>query len=658
MCGIAGIFNYHSLNEPSHELTVKRMLSVIRHRGPDESGLYIGNNIGLGSVRLSIVDLSTGQQPISDESGNYWIVYNGEVFNYPELRSDLERKGVKLKTQCDTEIVVQMYAMYGADCLKYFNGQFAFSIWDKNKQELFLARDRVGIRPLFYWAKNDTFAFCSEIKGLFTLNQVPKSIRSESLAQIFTFWTTLTPNTPFEDVYELPPAHYMTVKSGKIQIERYWSMEFNQGQILDSRSISDTVAEFEDLFRDAIRIRLRADVQVGAYLSGGLDSSLTTAYIHEIDPGVLNTFSIGFKDKAFDETPYQNEVSKRYNTNHTAFECSSAEISQYFAETIWHTEFPLLRTSPTPMFMLSKKVREQKIKVVITGEGADEIFAGYNIFKESKIRRFWANEPNSKARPKLLSYLYPYLPMMKNSNNMALKMFFGYKLSETSDPLYSHLLRWHNTSRINGYFSDEVVSSLGNYNPLEGAYSSIPDNFKNWSTLAQSQFLETSIFMSGYLLSSQGDRVAMGNSVEGRYPFLDYRVIEYASKLPDRYKLNCLNEKFILKRMGEGKIPDSILRRSKQAYRAPIASSFFNVDRPESISEVLDEDVIRKYGLFDPKKVRALIEKQASQIPLSEIDQMAVTGIISTQLLQKMFVIQKIETDIENLANPRIVIET
>ena len=242
MCGIAGIFNYHSLNEPSHELTVKRMLSVIRHRGPDESGLYIGNNIGLGSVRLSIVDLSTGQQPISDESGNYWIVYNGEVFNYPELRSDLERKGVKLKTHCDTEIVVQMYAMYGADCLKYFNGQFAFSIWDKNKQELFLARDRVGIRPLFYWAKNDTFAFCSEIKGLFTLNQVPKSIRSESLAQIFTFWTTLTPNTPFEDVYELPPAHYMTVKSGKIQIERYWSMEFNQGQILDSRSISDTVA--------------------------------------------------------------------------------------------------------------------------------------------------------------------------------------------------------------------------------------------------------------------------------------------------------------------------------------------------------------------------------------------------------------------------------
>ncbi len=657
MCGIAGIYNYNSFSEPSHELTVKRMLSVIRHRGPDETGLYLGNNIGLGSVRLSIVDLSTGQQPISDESGNYWIVYNGEVFNYPELRSDLEKKGIKFKTHSDTEIVVQMYAMYGADCLKYFNGQFAFSIWDKNKQELFLARDRVGIRPLFYWAKNETFAFCSEIKGLFTLNQVPRAIRPESLAQVFTFWTTLTPNTPFEEVYELPPAHYMLVKSGKIQIERYWSMEFNQRQIHDSRSISDTVAEFDDLFRDAIRIRLRADVQVGAYLSGGLDSSLTTAYIHEIDPGILNTFSIGFKDKAFDETSYQNEVSARFNTNHTAFECSSSEIAQYFVDTIWHTEFPLLRTSPTPMFMLSKKVREQNIKVVITGEGADEIFAGYNIFKESKIRRFWANEPDSKARPKLLSGLYPYLPMMKNSNNMALKMFFGYKLSETSDPLYSHLLRWHNTSRITGYFSDEIASSLGNYNPLEGAYSSLPINFKKWSTLAQSQFLETSIFMSGYLLSSQGDRMAMGNSVEGRYPFLDYRVIEFASKLPDRYKLNCLNEKFILKRMGAGKIPESILQRSKQAYRAPIASSFFNENAPAYINEILSKESIIEFGIFDPVKVQSLIKKINIQANISEMDQMAVAAILSTQILYKLFIKEVIVANIDCLAKTKVIID-
>lgn len=659
MCGIAGIFNYHSTELLSQEHIVKQMLSVIRHRGPDETGLYLGNNVGLGSVRLSIVDLSTGQQPMSDDSGNYWIVYNGEVFNYPELRADLEKKGVRFKTHSDTEVVVQMYAMYGADCLKYFNGQFAFCIWNKANQELFLARDRVGIRPLFYWAKNETFAFCSEIKGLFTLDQVPKVLSPESLAQVFTLWTTLTPNTPFEDVFELQPAHYMVVKSGKIQISRYWSMDFPISQNQYSESISDTVAEFEDLFRDAIRLRLRADVQVGAYLSGGLDSSLTTAYIHEIDPAVLNTFSIGFNDKAFDETAYQMEISRKFDTHHTTFECTSADISTYFEDTIWHTEFPLLRTSPTPMYLLSKKVREQNIKVVITGEGADEIFAGYNIFKEAKIRRFWANEPNSAVRPRLLSSLYPYLPMMKNSNNMALKMFFGYKLNETNDPLYSHLLRWHNTSRISTYFSDDMLSSLKSFDPLAKIYSSIPDEFKNWSNLAQSQYLESTIFMSGYLLSSQGDRVSMGNSVEGRYPFLDYRVIEYASKLPDRYKLNCLNEKFILKKMGKGKIPDSILNRSKQAYRAPIASSFFNAGRPDDyISDVLDEKNILDYGMFNSKKVSSLIGKIKRLVDISEMEQMAIAGIISAQLLRKKFIVDRIQTETDKLANMRIVLET
>ena len=222
-------------------------------------------------------------------------------------------------------------------------------------------------------------------------------------------------------------------------------------------------------------------------------------------------------------------------------------------------------------------------------------------------------------------------------------MFFGYKLAETSDPLYSHLLRWHNTSRITGYFSDEITSSLRNYNPLEGAYSSIPDNFKNWSTLAQSQFLETSIFMSGYLLSSQGDRVAMGNSVEGRYPFLDYRVMEYASKLPDRYKLNCLNEKFILKRMGAGKIPESILRRSKQAYRAPIHQSFLGQNAPEYVNELLSESNLTSFGYFSPERVTKLTTKIMSGGQVSETENMALAGIISTQLLHHFFITDNVK---------------
>jgi len=656
MCGIAGFYNYPSSSEPSPELNIKKMLSVIRHRGPDESGIYLNKNLAMGSVRLSIIDIASGQQPMSDASGNYWIVYNGEIFNYKELRKEIEKKGILLKTNCDTEVVVQMYALYGSKCLQYFNGQFAFCIWDKNKKELFLARDRVGIRPLFYWNQNNSFAFCSEIKGLFTLDRIKRAICPESLSQIFTFWTTLSPNTPFEKIYELPPGHFMIVNATNTHINKYWSLDFSN-QISDASNMSSTIEEFRYLLNDAVKIRLRADVPVAAYLSGGLDSSVTTSFIHEINPSILNTFSIGFKDKAFDETLYQQEASRYFNTNHTAFECTSEEIAENFLNTIWHSEFPLLRTSPTPMLMLSKKVRERNIKVVITGEGADEFLAGYNIFKESKIRRFWANEPNSKIRPNLLSRIYSYIPNLKDSNNIAAKMFFGYKLTETDNPLYSHLLRWHNTSRIKTFFSENITMSLIGYEGQSSLLNSLPHNFMKWTGLSKSQYLEASIFMSGYLLSSQGDRMAMANSVEGRYPFLDYRVIEFCNKFPDSFKLNCLNEKFILKKMSLGKIPPSISKRPKQPYRAPIASIFFNSNSPAYVAEMLSDTSLHSYGLFNPKKVNILVNKILQNKNISEVDQMAVAGILSTQLLYKMFVKEPISATINNLANLNVIRE-
>ncbi len=639
------------------EVSIKKMLAAIRHRGPDETGLYLADNFGMGNVRLSIIDIASGQQPLSDESENYWIVYNGEIFNYKELSIEIAKKGVALKTHSDTEVLVQMYALYGSDCLKYLNGQFSFCIWDKKKREMFIARDRVGIRPLFYWAQKGAFAFCSEIKGLFTLSEIDKAIRPESLAQIFTFWTTITPDTPFENIYELSPGHHMTVNADGIKIEKYWSLDFSKEKKTGYNNFDPAVEEFKELITDATRIRLRADVPVAAYLSGGLDSSVTTSLIHQINPGNLNTFSIGFKEKEFDETAYQTEAAKYFNTNHYAFECTSAEIAREFANTIWHTEFPILRTSPTPMYLLSKKVREHGIKVVITGEGADEVLAGYDIFKEDKIRRFWANQPNSLARPKLLSKLYPYIPMIRDANSLSLKMFFGYKLAETKDPFYSHLLRWHNTSRIKTYFSDEISAGLNTYNPLEKVLQQLPENFENWTGLAKSQYLESSIFMSGYLLSSQGDRVAMGNSVEGRYPFLDYRVIEFCAGLPDRLKLNCLNEKFLLKKMSTGIIPESITKRSKQAYRAPITSSLLNADAPPYIEEILSSEKLKAFGFFNPQKVQALITKIKNTKNVSETDQMAITGILSTQLVQQMFVTDPISLNIEELKNFTIIQE-
>jgi asparagine synthase (glutamine-hydrolysing) len=657
MCGIAGLFNYPAPSEETLENKLKRMLSIIRHRGPDETGLYLGKNIAMGSVRLSIVDLSTGQQPICDESGNFWIVFNGEIFNYVELRDELLGKGIKLHTKSDTEVVVQMYALYGPDCLSRFNGQFAIAIWDKNKQELFLARDRVGIRPLFYWAGNGAFAFCSEIKGLFTLDRIERRIRPQSMAQSFTFWTTLTPATPFENILELPPAHYLLLNAQGIKIERFWSLGFNEEPFTDKRSVSDIVEEFTHLFRDAVRIRLRADVPVGAYLSGGLDSSVTTAFIHELEPGILNTYSIGFKDAEFDETAYQQEASKYFNTNHTSYLCSSLEIAENFPKTIWHTEAPILRTSPTPMYLLSRKVRESNIKVVVTGEGADEFLGGYNIFKEAMIRRFWAKDPQSKLRPLLLHKLYPYLQAMKGMNIIALKMFFGYRLKDTGDPLYSHLLRWHNTSRIKSFFSQDIKNAIEGYDPVLDVYPELPSKFCKWGGLSQAQYLEATIFMSGYLLSSQGDRMAMGNSVEGRYPFLDYRVMEFSAALPEKLRLNGLDEKYILKKMIAGRIPESILKRPKQAYRAPIAKSFIGSSAPEYIADILSGSAINSGGIFDAERVDALIGKVRTQQVVSEVDQMAIAGILSTQLIHELFISKPMPVDSLPLANIRIVRE-
>ncbi|MGC9344272.1 MAG: asparagine synthase (glutamine-hydrolyzing), partial [Bacteroidales bacterium] len=506
MCGIAGIIDYQG--KTNKEQTVENMLSVISYRGPDESGIYHSRFATIANVRLSIIDISGGHQPLSDPSGRYWIVFNGEIFNYPELRAELEAKGNKFTTQSDTEVLVQLYATYGKNCLSKLNGQFAFAIWDKQKEEAFFARDRVGIRPFFYHlSPKGELTFASEIKSIFENKNLQPEFNPESLSQIYTFWTAITPDTAFKNVYELPPGHFMTYSKKGLHIEKFWDLEFSR--VNSSLKLKEAQEQFHELFSDAVRIRLRADVEVAAYLSGGIDSSATVSYIKNIEPGVLNTFSIGFQEKDFDESFYQQEAVKYLDTTHRSISCSSQEIAESFPTVVWHSETPIIRTAPAPMLLLSKLVRNNDIKVVITGEGADEMLAGYNIFKEAKIRRFWAEQPNSSIRPLLLKKLYPYLPQMQNANPAILKMFFGFKLQDTSNPFYSHLLRWNNSNHIKKHFSDEIKSAVNGFSPFEKLEARIPPGFQSWGNLEKSQWLESTIFMSGYLLSSQGDRMAM-----------------------------------------------------------------------------------------------------------------------------------------------------
>ena len=634
MCGVAGIIDYRG--KTNTVTAVGTMLRSFSHRGPDESGVYHSPTATIGNVRLSIIDLQTGQQPLSDISGRYWIVFNGEIFNYIELRQELEKKGLRLKTQSDTEVLVTLFAMYGKNCLNMLNGQFAFAIWDKQKEELFLARDRVGIRPLFYTVRDGVFYFGSEIKAILRNLEVKRELDPHSLSQIYTFWTALTPGTAFKDIFELSPGHFMTFGQNGIRTEKFWDL--NIGPERAALSLPEALEQFHELFTSAVRIRLRADVEVAAYLSGGLDSTTTVAYIRDIEPGVLNTFSIGFEDKDFDESKYQEEAVRYLNTNHQSITCSSKEIAEAFPKVVWHSETPLTRTAPTPMLILSKLVRDNNIKVVITGEGSDEILAGYDIFREAIIREFWAKQPGSSFRPMLLKRIYPDIPHLRNASPNILKMFFGYRLEDTGNPLYSHLLRWNNSNHIKKHFSASIKASVNGYDPLDDLSGKLPSGFDNWSTLAKAQWLETTVFMSGYLLSSQGDRMGMANSIEGRYPFLDYRVIEFCSSLPDRLKLNGTDEKYLLKKLMAGRIPDSIVKRPKQPYRAPISSVFLAKDKPDYVNEMLSESMIRKAGIFSAESVASLLEKIQKSATASEMENMVLTSVISTHLLYHQFI--------------------
>lgn len=636
MCGIAGILN----PGPAADQLLARMIAAMRHRGPDETGIYVDDRVAMGHARLSIIGLEDGTQPISNEDGSLWIVFNGEIFNYPELKVALESKGHIIRTGTDTEILVHMYEEYGPECLRHLNGQFAFAIWDSNKEELFLARDRVGIRPLHYCQTGDRFLFASEIKALFLDPAVPRELDTHALSQVFTLWTTLTPKTVFKDVYELPPGHFMLLATrGIVRLEPFWCIPYIAPDSREPASLEQAVQELRELLLDAIRVRLRADVPVGAYLSGGLDSSIITTLISRYFNNNLRTFSIGFKEEAFDETPYQQMMVNHLGTDHSRLLIDNGDIRENFPAVVRHCEKPLLRTAPVPMYLLSRLVRENNFKVVLTGEGADEVFAGYNIFKEAKVRQFWSINPGSAFRPLLLERLYPYIFKNPARGRTYLQKFFAVTDGGEKDPLFSHRIRWENTGKNSTFFSNRVMEELGSYKPETDVLASLPMDFSSRDLLSRAQTLEMEIFLSNYLLSSQGDRVAMGNSLELRVPFLDYRVIEFAMKLPSQWKLKVLKEKFILKEAFGGLIPDEIVSRPKHPYRAPIRDVFFGSGNGYA-HEYLSEGYLKKTGYFDPQKTGRLLNRfmKDDRFVESETQNMAFIGILSTQILHEQFV--------------------
>ena len=649
MCGIAGFFGRTMPDgDPGARALLRKMVGAITHRGPDEQGVYCDRGAGLGHARLSIIDLSCGQQPLSNEDGSVWVSFNGEIFNYVELAADLAARGHTFRTHSDTETIVHQYEERGADCVEAFNGDFAFALLDRRTDRLMLARDRMGVRPIYYALHDGALVYASEVKALLQYPGIRAELDPVGLDQTFSLWFPLAPRTVFKGISELPPGHLLVAdRDGldgdvRVSVRPYWRLDYparGEPTELSGRSEASVAEELRALLIDATRLRLRADVPVGAYLSGGLDSSVTTALIKNFTNAPLRTFSVAFETGEFDESEYQREVVKALDTDHESVLCTKADIGRMFPDVIRHGERPVLRTAPAPMFQLAKLVRQSGFKVVMTGEGADEVFGGYDIFKEAKIRRFWARNPKSTWRPLLLKRLYPYLSGIQGQSQAYLQAFFKIGLDRAgSDPLFSHLPRFDMAARNKVMFSDGLRQAIGGYDALDELRGQLPPAFASWHPLNQSQFLEAGYLLPGYILSAQGDRVAMAHAVEGRYPFLDHRVVEFASKIPPRMKIKGLKEKHILREAVGRYLPQTIAKRVKQPYRSPDSESFFGPGAPEYVEELLSPRAIARAGYFNPAAVQKLVQKCKAGGALGFKDNMALVGVLSVQLLDLQFV--------------------
>lgn len=638
MCGIAGVVGQdpRSLRE-----RLLAMAAALVHRGPDGTGLYLDGDMGMVNTRLSIVDLAGGDQPIANEDGRLWVIQNGEIYNHPELRQELEAAGHRFRTACDTEVIVHAYEQWGEDCPTHFNGPFAFAVWDRQRERLFLARDRFGVRPLFLANLGDTLLFASEIKALLTHPGLPRRLDPGCLTDLFTLWVTLPDRSAFQGVRELGPGCSLVVeRSGRARERRWWELPFTAAPSRDAGE-GALAEELRELLLDAVRLRLRADVPVGAYLSGGLDSSATAAAVRRVSSCHLRTFAVRFEDPRFDEGPHQEQMAAALATELTSVRVGAADIAALFPEVVRLAEQPLLRTAPAPLLALSRHVRQCGFKVVLTGEGADEVFAGYDIFREDKLRRFWARQPRSTCRPALFGRIHPYLQRGLARTGGFAAAFFARHLEETDHPLYSHRIRFANTARILGLLEPAVLEAArAGGDPEERLLGRLPPGFLRASPLKRAQLLETITFLQGYLLHAQGDRMLMGSAVEGRFPFLDHRLAAFAAAVPDRLLLKGLREKHLLREAVAPWLPREIGRRPKHPYRAPILHAFVGPAAPEYCAALLDPARIAAAGVFAAPAVERLVAKcrGALERGVSETDEMALVAVLSTMLLHEQLI--------------------
>ncbi len=636
MCGIAGIITRHAEAPPRADLLL-RMAEVLAHRGPDDSGVSIHQSVGLAHRRLSVVDLATGAQPMSIHAGALRIAFNGEVFNHIELRAELEQLGRVFHTRSDTEVILHAYDQWGQDAWPRLNGQFAFAIADSATRAVWLVRDRSGICPLFVARTPRAILFASETRALHVTGLIAPAPDHSALNAAFRLWAAPGKSTVFQGVEVLEPGGVMRIGADLRVRESHYA-----AKALQAQTTPPSEDEIASVLHDAVRIRLRADIPVGAYLSGGLDSSLIVRLMQVVSGVNAQTFSLRFNhpafDASFDEGAAQHEAAMAFGITHHELSIGPDDITAALPNVVDHAETPLLRAGPVPMFLLSRFVRAQGVRVVLTGEGADEYFGGYDIFKEAKLRAFLARDPTSPWRQALLQRLHPYVA---NRGGAMWQHFFESFTADTG-AFQSHEARWRNNEWALRFLAPQVRDALSADQMRAQVSASLPPQWELLDDFARAQAIEFSTFLAPYLLSSQGDRMLMAHGVEGRFPFLDPRVIEAASRLSSSQKMIGLREKALLRRVAARVLPRAIASRRKWPFRAPLQGAFFGANAPEYVREALSPHALKQCPLIDAGPSARLCERLlSSDANPSEREQMAAFGVLTTQLWWRRCIIAR-----------------
>ncbi|MCA9732870.1 MAG: asparagine synthase (glutamine-hydrolyzing) [Deferribacteres bacterium] len=600
MCGIAGFINFGNGNQ-ANERDLRRMCDVIIHRGPDEDGYFVYDNVALGMRRLSIIDLSTGKQPIPNEDKSIWIVFNGEIYNFPELRKELEAKGHKFRTKTDTETIVHAYEEWGTLCPTKLNGMFAFAIWDNRRKQLFLARDRLGIKPLYYYADRDRLVFGSELKSLLEIPEVPREVDEKALDLFLTYEYIPAPYSILKGVKKLPQGHILVAKDGKVEVQQYWEVKYNESE----KSQPELEEEFIELMRDAVKIRMIADVPLGAFLSGGIDSSTIVALMSQVADRKVKTFSIGFENQSYNELEYAREIAKHFGTDHQEF-IIQPDILDLTDKLIHHLDEPLGDFSIFPTYLVSKMAR-QHVTVALSGDGGDELFGGYDTYIANRMDMKYRQKVPQFVREKMISPLVGLLPPTEKKKGFINK---SKRFVEGSNlPLELQHTRWmtfvaeHEKQAL--YTPDLLQARNGS-----SAFDFMRDYFnkaKSKDPLNRQLYVDTKTYLCDNILVKV-DRMSMAVSLEARVPFLDYRVVEFAARVPGVMKMHNGRTKILVKDALQKLLPEKITNRGKEGFSIPI-KNWLKSDLKPLMLDVLASDKIRRDNFFDVKTVERLIDE-------------------------------------------------